>query len=140
LVRLDEGFSLAKQTNRKLLIDVYTDWCSWCKKMDKEVYTDPRVQEVLQARFVPVKLDAESSRELTLNNRTLSESRLAQEMGVTGYPTTVFFDSNVQFITKVAGYVESAQFARILRFIGEDHYRSKTFEEFLSIEDASDSQ
>jgi len=129
---LDEGIALAKQANKQILVDVYTDWCSWCKKMDKEVYTDRDVQEVLQAHFVPVKLDAESARQLTLSNRTISESRLAQEMGVTGYPTTVFFDADFQPITKVAGYIESRQFARILRFIGEDHYKTKTYEEFLS--------
>ncbi|MEK6754801.1 MAG: thioredoxin fold domain-containing protein [Bacteroidota bacterium] len=130
----DEGAALAQQTNKKLLIDVYTDWCAWCKKMDKEVYTNQQVKDVLQSSFVAVKLNAESSKEVTYADRRISETSLARQMGVSGYPTTVFLDSNAQPITKVAGYIEGKEFVRILRFIGQDHYKTKTYQEYLSTE------
>jgi thioredoxin-related protein len=136
----DEGVALASQTGKKLLIDVYTDWCSWCKKMDREVYPDKRVREVLEARFVAVKLDAESSDRVTFNGSTLSEAELARAMGVSGYPTTVFLDANAKPITKIAGYMQSKDFANALRFIGEDHYRTTTYDEFLSKQGALNSE
>ncbi|CUT04904.1 DUF255 domain-containing protein, partial [Candidatus Kryptobacter tengchongensis] len=39
-----DGLKLAKSENKKVLIDVYTDWCEWCKKMDEEVYTNSTVK------------------------------------------------------------------------------------------------
>lgn len=115
----DEGIALAQQTNKKLLIDVYTDWCTWCKKMDKEVYTNPDVKAVLQSHFIAVKLNAESSRELTYKGRRLTEMTIAREMGVNGYPTTVFLYSNTEPLTKVAGYIESEDFVKLLRSVAE---------------------
>jgi thiol-disulfide isomerase/thioredoxin len=116
----DEGIALAQQTNKKLLIDVYTDWCSWCKKMDKEVYTNPDVKAVLQSHFIAVKLNAESSRELTYKGRRLTEMTIAREMGVNGYPTTVFLYSNSEPLTKVAGYIQSEDFVKLLRSVAEN--------------------
>jgi len=117
----DEGIALAQQTNKKLLIDVYTDWCTWCKKMDKEVYTNPDVKAVLQSYFIAVKLNAESPRELSYKGRRLTEMTIAREMGITGYPTTVFFDSNAEPMAKVAGYLESKEFLKVLRTIEQNH-------------------
>ena len=116
----DEGIALAQQTNKKLLIDVYTDWCSWCKKMDKEVYTNPDVKAVLQLYFIAVKLNAESPRELSYKGRRLTEMTIAREMGVNGYPTTVFLYSNSEPLTKVAGYIQSEDFVKLLRSVAEN--------------------
>ena len=55
----DDGVLLAQQSNKKLLVDVYTDWCTWCKKMDAEVYTNPEVFKLINTQFVAVKLNAE---------------------------------------------------------------------------------
>jgi len=116
----DEGISLAQQTNRKLLVHVYTDWCGWCKKMDKEVFTNPEVKSVLRSYFVAAKLNAESPRELTVKGRRLSELAIAKEMGVSSYPTTVFLYPNAEPLTKVRGYIESQYFAKMLRDIGQN--------------------
>jgi thiol-disulfide isomerase/thioredoxin len=116
----DEGIALAQQTNKKVLIDVYTDWCTWCKKMDKDVYTNPDVKAVLQSYFVAVKLNAESPRELSYKGRRLTEMTIAREMGVNGYPTTVFLYSNAEPLTKVAGYIESGDFVKLLRSVTEN--------------------
>jgi thioredoxin-related protein len=128
----DEGVTLARNQNKKLLIDVYTDWCGWCKKMDSDVYTDENIKTLISTNFVAVKLNAESSDKVTLGTDQLDEASLARAMGVSGYPTTVFLDSGAGPITKIAGYMEAKEFATVLRFIGEDHYKSTTFEQFKS--------
>jgi thioredoxin-related protein len=115
----DEGAKLARVEHKKLLIDVYTHWCTWCKKIDREVY-------------VVVKLNAESSKQLMYNGRSFTETQFAHAMGATGYPTTVFLDSDLKPITKIAGFIPGKDFVNIVRFIGEDHYRTTTYQDFLS--------
>src|SRR5690606_154337 len=44
---------------KKLFVDVYTDWCGWCKKMDKDTFQNPEVAKYMQANFYMVKLDGE---------------------------------------------------------------------------------
>jgi thioredoxin-related protein len=127
----DEGVTLTKQENKKLLIDVYTDWCGWCKKMDKEVYGNEAVKNILGKKFVVVKLNAESNKTLTFNGNTMSEMAFAQGAGVTGYPTTIFIDSDTKPITLLPGYVESKEFFKILTYIGDNHYKTTKYEDFL---------
>lgn len=126
----DEGIALAQRENKKVLVDVYTDWCSWCKKMDSEVYTDPAVTRILGQSFVAVKLNAESSKPLTFQGQSLTEGSFSAGAGVTGYPTTIFLESNSTPITLLPGFVPAERFATILAFIGEDHYKTTTFEDF----------
>jgi len=127
----DRGIEQAATLNKKILLDVYTDWCSWCKKMDKEVYVDETVTTLLKEKFIVVKLNAESSKTLTHDGIVYTEQQFATALGITGYPTTVFFEPNTKPITLVSGYMEPATFTNVLRFIGEDHYKSISYEEYL---------
>lgn len=126
----DEGVALARQENKKILIDVYTDWCVWCKKMDKEVYTNGAVGQTMTSTFIAVKLNAESQKAVTFDGTPMNEASLAGTMGVTGYPTVVFLDPAAKPITKISGYMEPKEFASVLRFIGEDHYKTKSFQDY----------
>lgn len=124
----DEALTIAKQDNKKILLDVYTDWCGWCKKMDAEVYANRSVASALSASFVAVKLNAESSRPLTFQGKSFTEESFAAGAGVTGYPTTIFLDTESAPITLLPGFVTADRFLPILKYIGEDHYKSISFE------------
>lgn len=127
----DEGSILAAQQKKKLLVDVYTDWCSWCTKMDKEVYPNKQVAKVLQSHFVAVKLDAESNKKLKYQGSTMSEREFASLVGVTGYPTTLFFDENMKPISSLPGYLNVETFVNILTFVGENHYKNTSYNDYL---------
>jgi len=127
----EAGLAEARKTNRKVLIDVYTDWCRWCKKMDKDVYGDEKVSEYLSAHYVTVRLNAESNTATVYKDKSLSERELAGAFGVTGYPTTLFMEATGELITSVSGYYEAGRFINIARFIGGDHYKKMKFEEYL---------
>ncbi len=127
----DEGLAEASKQQKKLLVDVYTDWCSWCKKMDNEVYSDKRIIELLHEHFVSVKLNAESSRKLTYNGQQFTEREFAAALGIDGYPTTVFFLPDAKPITRVPGFMEAKTFANVLVYIGGDHYLSTSYDDFL---------
>jgi thioredoxin-related protein len=89
--------------------------------MDRDVYARDDVREYLSRHFILVKLDAESSEEARRGERTFTSRALAQQLRVSGYPTTIFLKPNGEHIANVPGYVPADRFMRMLRYIGEDH-------------------
>lgn len=128
----DEGLKQAKLTGKKVLVDVYTDWCSWCKKMDANTYADKKVSEYLNKNFVIIKLNAEGDGTITYSGEKISPAQFAQGMGVSGYPATLFLKSDGQPITLLPGYSEADMFIHVLTFIGENHYEKKKFQDYLA--------
>src|SRR6266542_6018061 len=73
---LKEAMELQKKQPRKILIDIYTDWCGWCKKMDAETFTNPVIVDYLNAHFYPVKFNAEGSDSVIFaNHRFINENK-----------------------------------------------------------------
>jgi len=128
----DAGLREAGATNRPVLVDVYTDWCGWCKRMDRDVYAQPEVQDYLARRFVVVKLDAESATAASFEGRAYTSRSLAAHFGVTGYPTTIFLSAKGAHLGNVPGYSPPADFLLLLKFIGDGHAdRGEKYEDFV---------
>jgi thiol-disulfide isomerase/thioredoxin len=85
----------AEDGNRVVVVDVYTDWCGWCKKMDRDIYSDPQVA-ALGGDAVFLKLNAEDQGE---------GQRFAREAGVRGFPTTIVLDSRGRQLQQRVGYL-----------------------------------
>lgn len=103
---LEDGLSRAADGGKILVVDVYTDWCGWCKKMDETVYQSPRIA-ALQDQVVFVKLNAEDGSE---------GEDFARRSRVQGYPTTIMLDSNGSEIGRHVGYIPSPElFAAFVR-------------------------
>ncbi|HTK81394.1 MAG TPA: thioredoxin fold domain-containing protein [Bacteroidota bacterium] len=126
----DAGFAEAKKSNKKIMLDIYTDWCGWCKRLDKDTYGNEKVMDYLNSQYVVIKLNAESATKLNFKDKEYSEAGMAQALGATGYPTIVFFDGKGEPITSIPGYVDAERFLPILTFIGDDSYKSMTWEEY----------
>ena len=129
-LRFDTGLQEAKKSNKKVLIDVYTDWCGWCKKMDANTYNNAAVAEYLANNFSVVRLNAESPDKLTYKGERYTEQQLSYAFGINGYPSTIFLRSDGEPITVLPGYAEAADFRVILSYIAEDHYLSKKFTDY----------
>jgi thioredoxin-related protein len=133
----DAGLREAATSGRPVLVDVYTDWCGWCKRMDRDVYARPDVQDYLARKFVTVKLDAESGEVARYGGRTYTSRTLAARFGVTGYPATLFLSSKGAELGNVPGYLGPQDFLLLLRFIGEGHAgRGEKLEDFMRAEKA----
>jgi len=117
----NRGLSEAAATGRPILVDVYTNWCGWCKRMDADVYARDDVREYLSRHFVTVRLNAEGLDEVRFEDHTYNSRGLAQRFHVSSYPTTVFLKPNGEHIVSVPGYVPADRFKLMLRYIGEDH-------------------
>jgi len=127
----DRGLEMARTSGRPVLVDVYTDWCGWCRRMKANVYTRPEIRDYLNDHFVVVGLNAEGSTPARYEGRAFTSRSLAARFGVSGYPTTIFLRPDGGHMVNVPGYVESARFLQILRYIGDGHMdRGVSFKEF----------
>jgi len=127
----DAGLQQARQRQRPVLVDVYTQWCGWCKRMDRDVYSRDDVREYLSQKFVTVKLDAEAPDEARYAGKAYTSRTLAAYFRITGYPTTLFLKSDGTHLVSVPGYVDGEKFLLLLRYIGDGHLdRGVAWEEF----------
>jgi len=127
----NEGLALAEKENKYILIDFYTDWCGYCKKMDKETYSREEVKKILSENFLVVRVNAESDNKVIEGGKEITERELAKLYQVSGYPTTWFLESNHTRIAPLPGYVTTEQFIPVLNYIGEGWYKIISFQEYL---------
>src|SRR4030067_2545198 len=126
----DKGLELAKKQNKHLIVDFYTTWCGWCKRMDKDTYTNSEVKKLLTNNYVAVKLNAESSKNLSINGKNTTERQVAQDFKVSGFPTTCFLKPDGERIACLPGYAGPEQFTNILSYI-----KDKAYEKEMRLED-----
>ena len=126
-----EAIRDAKTSGKKILVDVYTVWCGWCKRMDRDVYAREDVIRALSGSFELVKLNAESAAQHVVDSVAYSEKEIATGFGVTGYPTTIFLNSEGEGITVIPGYVKAEQFLDVLEYISKEAYRTTSWDAFL---------
>jgi len=127
----DQGLDEAKASGRPVIVDVYTDWCGWCRRMEAQVYAKPEIRDYLREKFVLVKLDAEAADAARYEGKAFTSRSLAARFGVSGYPTTIFLRPGGEHLVSVPGYVAADRFLLVLRYIGEGHMdRGVSFQEF----------
>ena len=89
----NEGYKLAKKHKKIMLIDTYTEWCGWCKRMDRDTYEKSEIAELVNKDFVAIKFYPEVAATYTFQGKTYSGNELAgviSDNQISGYPTTVF--------------------------------------------------
>jgi thioredoxin-related protein len=121
---------LAESNDKKIIVDVYTDWCTFCKKLENEVYPDDRIGEVVNEYFYVVRVNAESDEPLIFNGRKITMSEFAKLLGVSTYPSTVFIDKKGTTIGQQSGFMEVEVFEKLLAYVGSSAYRTMQFDEF----------
>ncbi|MEA3461045.1 MAG: DUF255 domain-containing protein [Bacteroidota bacterium] len=139
---IEEAIQLASQEPRVLVIDVYTDWCGWCKRMDATTFSDPGVVEIMNEHFYPVKLDAEGKEDIVIGERTFKfvdngrrgyhEIAAIVTRGRLSYPTISYVDSQGKVLEAAPGYKTADQFRVYLAYYLEGAHKSQTFDEFSS--------
>ena len=127
----EKAVTLAQKERKIVVVDFYTDWCGWCKKMDKDTYGNTQVVKYAKEKLVMSKVDAESRETTRFKNQELSYRQLAAGFGVRGYPATIFIDANGEFLTSLSGYLTPDQFLPILEFLAEGHYKTMKYEQFM---------
>ena len=113
---LEEALEKSKKEPKTIMIDVYTDWCGWCKRMDETTFGDSDVASYINTHFYAVKLNAEGEKSMKYIDRQATERQLAEEVfGVEGFPTVVFLNPRENTIDLRSGYQEPAEFKTTLQ-------------------------
>lgn len=142
----EEAVEKSKTEKRKIFIDVYTDWCGWCKVMDKNTFTDPQIAKLLNEKYYPVKFDAEQTADVEFRGTTfkfvpfgnkgahqLAMALLNNQMS---YPNFVFLDEEFRIVpifeksTSVPGYRKPEEFHIFLSFVGGDFFKKTNIQEY----------
>ena len=107
----EEAFAKAEEENKHVFVDSYTDWCYWCKVMDKETFTDEDIAAYLNSEFIPIKVDME--KDFGIN--------VAMKFRVRSFPTLLYFNPQGQILEKQMGYErDNAKFLEHLKEVRAD--------------------
>ncbi|HTN06117.1 thioredoxin family protein [Agriterribacter sp.] len=130
----------AKMATQKkdIIIDLYTDWCGWCKVMDRNTYTNPDVIQYLHDKFYPVKLNAETKEVLTWRGKQFKyndqyrvhDYAILLTGGQLSYPSTVILPADGSAPQVIPGYLKPPDMELVLKYFGEDHYGKTPFETY----------
>ncbi len=136
----EEAHELSKTKPKKIFVDVYTDWCGWCKRMDKTTFQDPEIIKLLNEHFYPVKFNAEQKGEIMFGETTFKfvdqgrrgyhQLAFALLDGRMGYPAFVMLDETFARIMISPGYKKAPQLLKELNFAKEEAYKSMSFDDF----------
>ncbi len=122
----NKGYELAKKKNKIMLVDVYTDWCGWCKRMDKDAYEKAPIISAVNADFIPVKFNPEIKGAMyNFEGRVYTGEQLAGVISnyqISGYPTTIFIYPKTKNTELVPGYNNAEQMAPILSEVKKKFY------------------
>jgi thioredoxin-related protein len=142
---LSEALVLNATTPKKFLIDVYTDWCGWCKVMDKNTFQHATIAGIIDKYFYAVKFNAEKDGEVTYQGKTYQLvidpnskkgyhelTNVLMNNQASGYPTICYMDESTNIIQAVSGYLTPEQIEPILMFFGTNAYKTTSWETFTA--------
>ena len=131
----DQGLARAKQDNKPIIIDFTASWCGWCKKMERETFSDSGVINYVLSHYVPVKVwgdDTTKAGMVTHQGERMRQSALTQVYNVRGFPTFWFLDSQGGKIGPVVGYKTKDQFLPLIEYVGGGHYKTMSYDSFIT--------
>ena len=134
------ALTLTESTPKKIFIDVYTDWCGWCKRMDKATFQNPEVAAYMNEHYYNVKFDAEQKESIEIlgntfefvpqGNRGYHELAAALLNGKMSYPTVIFMNGKFEMLSPVPGYQEAGPFMDIAKYFGDNIYTEKSWQDY----------
>jgi len=138
---LEEAVALAEKEPKKIFIDVMTVWCGWCKKMDREVFSQEDIANILNAEYYAVRLDAQQKEDIEFQGETFKYemygqkgfNRFAVELlrGKMGFPSLVFLDEEFNLIQSLEGYQKEDRLKLVLNYFGEDSYKKTPWNTYV---------
>ena len=128
---------------KMVFIDVYTDWCGWCKRMDKSTFANPVIAKYMNEHFYAVKLNAETSDTISFQGQQYvgyvredgrqGSHRLARTLlnGRMSYPSYVIMNEEMRALQVIPGYQNEKAFEPMMHFFGDKVYLEMSSEDFL---------
>lgn len=134
-ITFEQALKAQEENPKKILMDVYTDWCGPCKLMDKKTFQNPYVAAYVSENYYAVKFNAEGNETINYYNNKFTNPnynpskkgrnashQFTRFLGITGYPTIVFISESGDLITPVVGYQNPQQLELYLKMIKQGDY------------------
>lgn len=138
----EQAMEKSKVEKKKIFIDIYTEWCGWCKKMDKSTLSEGHLALYLNDHYYAVKFDAERITPAILKdkeykhvkNGTKGYHELAIHFlqGQMSYPSMVFLDEDLNLIQSIPGYQDTKTFEMIITYFGSNGHKSVPWQRYMN--------
>lgn len=137
---IDQIDTLQKQKPKKVMIELYSKDCEWCKKFETEVLKNPIIIDYLNQHYYTVKIEAFDKRTIRFKNRELLSTNgfhpitaeyLKGQVPLS-FPTLLFFDENLTLLNFLKGYNIPKNIEIALAYFGDDAYKTKQWSEFIA--------
>ena len=138
-ITMDQALAAQKKNPKKIIVDVYADWCGPCKMMDRNTFTNKDVIKYINDNFYAVKFNAEGTEEVNINGQKLTNPaynparrgrnathQFVTALQVRGYPSMVYFTEKGEVIQAVPGYQSPQQLEIYLKMMASDDYKNIT--------------
>jgi thioredoxin-related protein len=137
----EQAVELSKKAPKKMMIDVYTDWCGWCKKMDAETFSNPEIAKYVNEHFYAVKFNAEQKADITFQGKTfkyidqgngkgyheLAAALLSNQLS---FPTISYLNEKLELLGPVPGYRNAHDLEPLLVYICEEKFKTVGYDAF----------
>lgn len=129
-VSLQTALETAAGENKKILVDVYAEWCPYCQRMHSEVYPSDEVMQAITDYFIWVKINIESDETVNYLGTKMTEAEFARALQNKNVPTTYFLNEEGAVLGTQPGYIPADTFSALLNFVGSDAYLNQSFGEY----------
>ena len=125
-----------KKSPKKVFVDVYTDWCGWCKKMDAGTFENPAIAKYMNDNFYCVKFNAETHDDIMFKGEKYSLEGRYNKLATfllqnrMTFPTTLYLDESLNLINTVPGYMDPKTAEQILNYHASNSYKNTPWEEY----------
>lgn len=138
-MKMNEALEKQEDNPKKIMLFVYTEWCGYCHKMNKQTFVNKDLIKYVNKHFYAVNFNGEGTetvnyKDFEYTNPNYDPNRkgrnyqhfFADALQITSYPAIVFFDEKGEIISPVKGYKSAEDLEIYLKMIASDDYKSVT--------------
>ncbi len=141
----EEAMDKTELEPKKILVDIYTEWCTWCKKMEQTTFADPDLVEYLNDNYYSIKFDAQSKKPIVYKDKTYHLENSIWKGGYhqltavitnnqsTKLPTIVFLDEKSEPIQAIPGFRNAYEMKMMAAYFYGNYHKTTPWKKFVNL-------